>query len=180
MADNSHGRHMARGGTVTKADRLLQAAQDGDMQKVKKLVKQGIDVNYESPLNGADAVGIAAEFNEHKVIKFLLDAKARLDHGSRPNGVTPLLMAVQFEHVETIQLLCDRKCDVEKRATQMSWKGDRPTPLMLAARHNRWKAIEVLLKAGANVQPRAPDSFDPLHEAVKQGSVESCKLLINA
>lgn len=105
MNSFSHGKGTARGGTVTKSDRLLQAAQDGDIKKVQKLIKAGIDVNYESPLSGVDAVGIAAEFNEHKIIKLLLDSKARLDHPAQPSGVTPRKKRAPLERVlETHEL----------------------------------------------------------------------------
>ena len=65
----------------------------GRMAKLKKLLKSGIDPNYESPLNGADAVGIAAEFTEH-----LPDSK-RLHKGMIQLQLHDPGMIVQFKDI---------------------------------------------------------------------------------
>ena len=54
-------------GAITRADRLGMAAQEGDLFKVRKLLKGGVDVNYQNAASGVTSLGVAAERNHHEV-----------------------------------------------------------------------------------------------------------------
>ena len=71
--------------------------------------------------------------------------------------------------------------DIEARAKAQirGW-----TPLMFAARFSTVEIVNVLLNAGADVEPEPKYSFSrmylPLHEAVKNGKTEIVIVLLNA
>ena len=182
-----HGRNVTMGvgasgtsQTITKADRLGSCAASGDLAKVKKLLKGGVDPNYSNTRVGAPPICIAAEFDSKphiEIVKELLKAKADVDGRGREN-ITGLMMAVQFDRRTTVKLLLAAKAEVDRRCK--GW----PTPpydasaMDIAARHNRHEVLEMLLAEGAVVDQTSRHGVTPLMCAAKNASVESVKILL--
>jgi hypothetical protein len=63
----------ARGTTLHKGDRLGTAAERGDTQQIIKLLKKGVDPNFQNAASGVTPLGVACERGHVGAIKALLD-----------------------------------------------------------------------------------------------------------
>ena len=79
---------------------LCKAAQEGNLQKVRVLLKSGADVN-QTDRNELSALYRAASKGHAEVIQMLLEAGARLDAGIR----SPLFTAMHKGYREAVTLL---------------------------------------------------------------------------
>ena len=182
-----HGRNITLGAgptgqsqTITKADRLGSCAASGDLAKVKKLLKGGVDPNYANTSVGAPAICIAAEFESKphvEIVKELLKAKADVD-GSGYEGITALMMAVQYDRQPTVKILLAHKANVDLRCTGWPTPPRDASPVDIAARHNRHEVLSMLLVAGAVVDGTSSRGVTALMCAAKNASVESVKVLL--
>lgn len=165
------------GGTITKDDRLLQAAQKGDLAKVKKLLKGGVNPDVVCKNAGVTSLCLAAEFNFGAVMKALIAAKATVDAAGR-RGETPLMIAVQFEALEAMQVLCAAGADVNRRS--IDWVSDPrdASPLDIAARHNRKAATDILLAHNVKVDDTSTEGWTALHLATYAESIDVCARLL--
>jgi len=175
----SHGTTVMLGGSgpITKDDRLLQAAQKGDLAKVKKLLKGGVNPDFVCKNAGVTSLFLAAEFNFGAVIKALVTAKATVDATGR-RGETPLMIAVQFEALEAVQVLCAASADVNRRSIDWVSVPRDASPLDIAARHNRKAAMEILLAHKVKVNDTSTEGWTALHVATSAGSVDVCARLL--
>ncbi|HEX5110021.1 MAG TPA: ankyrin repeat domain-containing protein [Vicinamibacterales bacterium] len=168
----SSARPLAAGDT-----RVADAAQRGDRQAVRALVKQRADVNAPQG-DGMTALHWAATNGDVEMAQALVTAGANVKVVTRLGGITPLILAAQNGDARLIDLLLVAGADANA-ATSLgvtplmfaAWSG-RPeaikalalkgadanakentygqTPLMFAAASNQVRAIEALLEIGAN------------------------------
>lgn len=97
---------------------LLVAAQAGDLKKVKKLLVQGVDVNYAGKKGAYTALIKACRMQRVDVAKTLLDMGADASKASR-NGWTALIEAARTGHGELTQLLINEGCDLNQAVRMM-------------------------------------------------------------
>jgi hypothetical protein len=95
--------------TTEEARRLVRAAGDGDVSRVKALLAAGTNVNIAAEA-GETALMRASAGGRLEVVKLLLDAGGDV-HARSENGFTPLFMSVFFGHVEVARLLLARGSD---------------------------------------------------------------------
>jgi ankyrin repeat protein len=182
---------------------IIQAAEDGDLEEVRRLVQQDRQVlgavwGYDTPLKAAAWKGRV------EVVRYLLDEGA--DINLRPGGSdSPLIRACICGHVEVVALLLARGADTgpsnDGWAPLMaaSYRGhldvlelllahgcgdiDQQSPisgettLHWACVDARAGAVEVLLGAGADPHVVDRRGRTPLSEAVRKGHVECVALL---
>ena len=86
------------------------AAQDGDQEKVKSILAQGIDVDVKDD-SGQTALHIAAQ-NKHQDIVELLLSKGADVHAKEKNGYTPLFYGIWSNDANMVSLLVDKGADV--------------------------------------------------------------------
>jgi len=84
---------------------LHKAAEDGDVEVVKKLIASGADVNSCESEDGETPLHRAITRGRIDVVKLLIDSKADLNLGRKRDGQTPLELAEKRKHVEIAQLL---------------------------------------------------------------------------
>jgi len=81
---------------------LCKAAAIGDIDKVKQLINNGVDVNRKS--NGMLPIHYAAKFNRVDIIKVLITAGSKI-HASSDQGLTALRYAEKTNATDAAQFL---------------------------------------------------------------------------
>jgi len=81
--------------TLQRGDRLGTAAERGDTQQVVKLLKKGVDPNYQNGASGVTPLGVACERGHASVVRALLLARASPEISTR-EGYRPIHIASQF------------------------------------------------------------------------------------
>ncbi|VDI66942.1 Hypothetical predicted protein [Mytilus galloprovincialis] len=88
-------------------EKLLKAAEEGDLEKVKKLVRHGADINYKDTFGSFTALHCAANNGNIEIINYLADNEA--DMNCRNNrGRTPLHLSVYKGQIEASKALINR------------------------------------------------------------------------
>lgn len=133
--------------------KLLQSVRQEDVGQVTKLIQQGIPllINYRDPKNGECALHLAAQSNNEKMTKFLLQM------GAFPNvqdfqGRTPVMKAAEYGHDKTVELLCKHKAELKI----IDDDGKDVLFYCLSASTNRHKrCLDIVLSHGADVNNTA-------------------------
>ena len=86
----------------TKVSPICQAAATGDVEKVKQLLNNGVDVNQKS--NGMQPIHYAAKLNRVEIIKVLITAGSDI-HKPCDKGLTALRHAEKTNATEAAQFL---------------------------------------------------------------------------
>ncbi len=157
---------------------VADAAQRGDLAAVRRLLRDGADVNAPQG-DGMTALHWAAERGDEALCEVLLYAGARVDAGTRIGHYTPLHLAARAANEAVLRRLMRAGGDPNARTTNSgaaplhlaAASGDPgviaalleggadvdgregawgQTPLVFAAANNRVAAIEALLRAGAD------------------------------
>jgi uncharacterized protein len=132
---------------ATGAAVVAEAAQRGDRDTVKALLKQAADVNAAQP-DGMTALHWAAQRNDAELARVLLYAGANVKAATRINAYTPLLLAARAGNAAVMAPLLDAGAD-SNGAT-----GNGTTALMFAAASGDVAAVEALVDYGADVNAR--------------------------
>ena len=104
-------------------DHLLEASAEGDVEKVKLLLDQGIDVNSANA-QGWTALTNAA-YNQHsELVKFLVKHGADVNHAN-VNGTTVLMYAkskiIGTQNYQTLNYLLDNGADPTRKDLKRNW-----------------------------------------------------------
>jgi ankyrin repeat protein len=185
---------------------IHKAAYLGYYGTVKLLIDANVGIDDLESTLGTTALHLAASQGHTKVVRALLDAKATVNSLNK-SGLTPLDLAAANGHSEICQMLLDAEPDLKQSATTISTpvvKGYTDTVkvllkagadanaveavgsiggvsvLHLAAESGYKDVADVLLAAGARVDPRTTSDTTPLHQAAMNGHTEVVKLLIDA
>eukprot|EP00434_Breviolum_minutum_P022739 symbB.v1.2.020061.t1/scaffold1666.1/size183716/7 len=118
---------------------LLRAANRGDLQEVKELLKGQADLRSKAPRYGHSALHRAALHGHHAVVKALLLAKADVEE-SDDEGLTASFLAAFSGHVRVLKQL---------PISQKDGKG--ASPLQWAATQGHQATVEFLLSRKADV-----------------------------
>lgn len=159
---------LAAGAKVTAANRygvtpLTLAAATGHVQIIERLLKAGADPNVSTP-GGETALMTAARTGSGPAIKALLTAGAKVDVREPRRGQTALMWAAAAGNVDGMKVLIEGGADVRAKSNEVDFKrtsrkGEGPTGGFTQA---------------AEIQ------FTPLSFAVRGGSLDAVKLLLDA
>ncbi|KAL3135088.1 hypothetical protein ABBQ32_008033 [Trebouxia sp. C0010 RCD-2024] len=172
------------------APALPTAAWHGQVAKVKKLIKEGADVNQrgsgedkvipQAPLSlaiekastvlGGTALHAAVKAGATKAVEVLLANNACIDLHDR-DGYAPLHEAANEPVIA--ELLLDHGANPEIQNSH-----NHLQPLHMAARHGSLAVCRLLLSAGADVTAVSKDLSTPLHEAGEAAQTEVIQLLV--
>ncbi|RDA83893.1 hypothetical protein CP532_3366 [Ophiocordyceps camponoti-leonardi (nom. inval.)] len=164
---------------------LTMAAYAGHGDVVKLLLNHGASLHGGITYYGSPAH--AAVFGSHVAILELLLAKgveiemtARC--GTRKEECTLLQLAASSSNADTVSWLLDHGADPNARAQSLD--GDGITALSRACQKNHnAHLVSLLISSGADVKAKSrfSDNMEepPLHTAVRCGSVEMVRILVN-
>ena len=170
---------------------IALACESGTAAIVQRLLKAGVSANATGPY-GETALHTCAFAGNTAAARVLIGAGASVDPGDSWRGQTPLMWAAAEGHPETMQALIDAGADVDARSTIIQWERQRTdeprdkwlppggwTPLLLAARENCVKCVDVLAKAGADLNIVDPERHTALIVALINGHFDVAGRLID-
>ena len=136
--------------------RLTQAAKEGDIAALQKLLDQGANINENAIVGGSmngSLLSQAAYYCRIEAVKYLIHKGADInnatgwtDYGYSGAGWRPLHMASQSGCTEAIKLLLDAGADIDVRANDTYGAA-----LAIAAYKGHTKSVKYLLERGADV-----------------------------
>jgi ankyrin repeat protein len=91
---------------IDEGDRLLTAGRQGELEEVRKLLKNGSEVDYKD-LAGFSTLHFAAWKGHADVVAELLRAGAEIDAKNNYPGLTPLHRACQNGHLAVVRALLE-------------------------------------------------------------------------
>src|SRR5215472_16902321 len=129
--------------------RVADAAQAGNTESVRALLKQAVDVNAAQG-DGMTALHWAALKGEADMAKILLYAGGNVRATTRLAAYTPLFMAAKSGNSAVVKVLLDAGADAKTPAL------DGLTPLIMAASSGDAESVNMLVAKGAD--PNAKES----------------------
>lgn len=170
---------MQQGHSGISADSLMIAVRSGDLGEVETLISLGMDLRVQDA-GGNTLLHMAAIHNHAAVAAALLEANVPHDLPNN-DGFTALEVAAMQSHAEAgkiaeqIQLIQLLLC--KKRAAESSVYSH---PFRQLIAHNNPAAVEMLIRAGADVRESDESKETALHQAASQGSAVIIRLLLAA
>ena len=154
---------------------VADAAARGDLEAVRRLLREGADVNAPQG-DGMTALHWAAERGDAELADVLLYAGARVDAGTRIGHYTPLHLASRRAGATVVEVLLDAGSDPNASTTNSG-----ATPLHLAAATGDPAVVEVLVEAGADVNGREGAwGQTPLIFAAASNRIAAMEVLLGA
>ena len=158
-------------GSLAFCGEIHDAARDGDLDRVKALVKATPDLVFSRDNYGGTPLLWAAMKGHKDIVEFLLANKADVDAKAN-DDTTALETASVFGHADVVKLLLANKADVNAKSNLGT------TPLHAAA-DKGYKDIATLLLANkADVNARDNIGLTPLHFAAGYGHKDVAELLL--
>lgn len=160
---------------------LYLACVNGSAATIAKLLNAGADPNS-TTTEGETVLMTAARSGNPEAVKVLIEHGAQVNAKEDWRRQTPLMWASAECHPEVAQELIAHGADVN--ATQVEWHWERQvtkeprekwlplggfTPLHFAARQGCLAGVEVLVKAGAQMNAVNPNGFSPMLLAIING-----------
>lgn len=162
--------------SIPERFRLHIAASLGDNAEIKQCLELGDNIDWPcAALGNRTALICAVDASQVDAVRFLLDA------GANPciceeAGYFPLYLAATADDLEMTKLLIAAKADVNAILT---YNGDR-TALVGAAFRGFKAIVQVLIKAGADVEKSTPDGHNALISAAQGGYLEIVDMLLDS
>ena len=147
------------------------AAYMGDIEKLKKYIQDGTDINLQDECNST-ALHAAANSRKKEVVDFLINKGAHVDAKDKLS-MTPLFYAAMQNHRNIVDLLLAKGADVNAKDE------DGYTLLHHAIWEINKDAVELLINNGAKLNIKAGDGNTPLMNAIWMHNKEIVELLIS-
>ncbi|KAL4983213.1 ankyrin repeat-containing domain protein [Aspergillus falconensis] len=194
----------AKVGGTERHNPLLHAAGSMHHEAASLLLDRGADVNWVGPTLGQTALHNAVIRGDHRMVRLLLDhgadvdqknclsmtplceatpcietSRMLLDAGASVtvDGNLPLIIATISDDRHVVELLLTRRpslTDIER--TDLLGR----TALAAAAAHNRPQILQMLMKAGCDINKPDRTGQTPLSRAIENGSDECAAILRRA
>jgi ankyrin repeat protein len=152
---------------------VADAAMRRDTARIRRLLKQGADVNA-AQSDGMTALHWSARSGTADEVKMLLLAGARTEAVTRNGAYTPLHLASRLGNVAALRALLGAGANPHAVTTT-----GRATALHLAAQHGSADVVSALLEAGVKVDVRE-GAWDqtPLMWAAAYNRIDAARVLV--
>ncbi len=172
---------------------LSEAASNGNAEIIELLLKAGVDANALSA-QGEPALMTAARAGNPEAVRVLLKHGAAIDARESWKGQTALMWAAAENRAEVVKVLIEAGADVNAKSTEWPEEKKRPsngnlvsvrprgglTPLLFAAREGAVASMQVLAKAGADLNLTEPDGTNALVTALINAHYDAAAFLLDA
>ncbi|HIC13500.1 MAG TPA: hypothetical protein EYO83_00005, partial [Gemmatimonadetes bacterium] len=161
------------GGATGPDTPVADAAQRRDLDAVRRLLRQGADVNTAQG-DGMTALHWAVQHGEVEIGKTIIYAGGNVHAGTRIGRYTPLHMAARSADAGFVTLLLEANADPNAVTTNSG-----ATPLHLAAASGDPRVVTELIQGGATVDARESAwNQTPLMFAAANNRVEAIRVLL--
>ena len=150
---------------------IAGAAQNGDREAVRALLKKGVDVN-EAQGDGSTALHWAAIKGDAEMARMLVYAGANVRATTRIGAYTPLYLAAKGGYSDVVAVLLTAGADAKARTTNGT------TPLMIAAAAGDPRSITSLIENGGEINATETKGETPLMFGAGFNRVDAVKLLL--
>ncbi len=137
---------------------LITGALTGNIQLVKKALKNGADLNSKEPAKGNTALMLAAYYKHHKIVDLLINSKADVNERDLEAN-TALMKAAGTGGVKSAELLTKAKADINAKEI------NGMTALMIAAFHGHIDIVKLLVQANCDISIKDSDGYTALMNA---------------
>ncbi len=149
----------------TQYETFFQAAQSGNVPRVRALLENGVNINATRSSDRATALILAVGNREFQVVDTLLKNGADVNVATT-TGMTPLMMAIQVGHITIFNALLAKNADVN--ACLNTGAG----PLFLAAQNGRADIVRNLLDKNADMSSPFVSTVESLNSFAKRRHIE--------
>ena len=157
-------------GGISGPKELFEAAKNGDLEMVKRVLNSGRAVLVMDE-QGSTPMHWAAFGGQNHVIQYLLDSPGFSVNERNRNNVTPLHWAAINGHRDTVDLLVSRGAEID------ACDDEGRTPLFAAAAMGRVEVVDYLIQKGADINAVDNDGVTPLIIAKNRRKLEIVKML---
>ena len=162
--------------TRAGATPLQLAAINGNAPMIEKLIKAGADPNAPLTKYGDTTLMMAARTGKPDAIKALLDNGAQINATETWGGTSALMWAVSESHPDAVKLLIDRGANANIRSKIVPSEGRRGG----STSNSSVTSLPRDPQPGEKPKKDYYGGFTPLHFAVRQGDMESTRVLVAA
>lgn len=127
-------------------DSFMKACRSGDLERLKKLLERGLDVNVRRHRGGRTGLMLASQKNQFQIVQFLLESGADPNLVGGGSGKTALIRAAEQGNKEIVRELACHGADLNVRA-----KSNGRTALMKAAECGFLEITKFLVEKGADI-----------------------------
>ncbi len=153
-----------------KNGQLIEAAGEGDVQRVEELLAKDADINTIDEHNNSP-LREAAHRNKPEMVRFLLDNGAVVKKEGHACCVPQI--AVAMGHIEVVKVFLAAGMDP-------GLKGPHGHTLLHVAADGQPEVARLLITYGATVDVRDESMATPLYHAAGLGQLEVVKILLKA
>jgi len=172
---------------------LSEAAANGNAAIIESLLEAGADANALSA-QGEPALMTAARAGNPEAVRVLLKHGAVVDARESWKGQTALMWAAAENRAEVVKVLIEARADVNARSTEWPEEKKRPsngnlvsvrprgglTPLLFAAREGALASLQIMAKAGTDLNLTEPDGTNALVMALINAHYDAAAFLLEA
>lgn len=155
---------------------LVEAADVGDVEAVKRMISRGTGVNELNYL-GAPPLQYAVARGHIEIARILVENGADVNFRIEKGG-TPLMGAAACLKPGSIEFLLSKGADPNKRGNGNLFPLACPFQPDVAAVDKQIECIRLLVSAGAQINERTDSGFTPLMKAAWFGNTQAAKELL--
>ena len=152
-------------------DELISGCREGNIQKVKELIKGGVDINITNKYR-ENALEVSIEEGNLELVKLLITAG--VDVAGKDTGTTALIIASSDGHTEIVKLLIAAGVDVN--ITNSYGRN----PFSYAAENGNADIVKLLIAVGADVNNKSSDGGGTTGLMEASGHTDVIKLLLES